>query len=138
MQSTLEKIDQLEQRNIDIVRNFCADWSKCSHQVLLPYFTEDGVYHNMPWAPLKGHQAIGDFLAPYWPMLDSVVFDVLNIAANGSVVFTERVDYFQFKNGGKLAIPVSGVFELTPTGKITQWREYWDLADWIRQGGPAA
>ncbi|HEY8857780.1 MAG TPA: limonene-1,2-epoxide hydrolase family protein [Rugosibacter sp.] len=127
-----------EQRNIDIVRNFCADWSKCSNQALLPYFTEDGVYHNMPWGPLKGHQAIGDFLAPYWPMLDSVVFDLLNIAANGSVVFTERVDYFQFKNGGKLAIPVSGVFELNATGKIAHWREYWDLADWIKQGGPAA
>ena len=132
MQSTLE------QRNIDIVRNFCADWRKCSNQALLPYFTEDAIYHNMPWAPLRGHQAIGDFLAPFWSMLDSITFDIRNIAANGAVVFTERVDYFQFKNGGKLAIPVSGVFELTPTGKIAQWREYWDLADWIRQGGPAA
>ncbi|MDO8314753.1 MAG: limonene-1,2-epoxide hydrolase family protein [Rugosibacter sp.] len=132
MQSTLE------QRNIDIVRNFCADWSKCSNQVLLPYFTEDAIYHNMPWAPLKGHQAIGDFLAPFWSMLDSITFDVLNIAANGAVIFTERVDYFRFKNGGKLDLPVNGVFELNAEGKITQWREYWDLADWIKQGGPTA
>ncbi|HQN47406.1 MAG TPA: limonene-1,2-epoxide hydrolase family protein, partial [Rugosibacter sp.] len=92
--------------------------------------------HNLPWAPLQGHQAIGDFLAPLWPALDSLVFEILNIAANGHVVFTERVDRFRFKNGGKLDLPVNGVFELTEEGKIAHWREYWDLADWIRQGGP--
>jgi limonene-1,2-epoxide hydrolase len=126
-----------EQKNLAIVRQFCADWSKRSNEALLPYFTDDAVYHNLPWAPLKGKKAIGDFLAPYWPMVESIKFDMLNIAANGQIVFTERIDYFQFKNGGKLNIPVSGIFEINADGKITHWREYWDLADWIRQGGPA-
>ncbi len=125
-----------EQRNTQIVQQFCADWNNLSNDALLPYFTDDGIYHNLPWAPLQGHQAIGDFLAPLWPALDSLVFEILNIAANGHVVFTERVDRFRFKNGGKLDLPVSGVFELTEEGKIAHWREYWDLADWIRQGGP--
>lgn len=129
--------NSIEQRNVDIVRSFCAGWSKLSNDVLLPYFAEDAVYHNMPWAPLKGRKAIGDFLAPYWPMIDSLAFEMLHIAASGDVVFTERADHFRFKNGGKLDLPVSGVFDLDAQGKITQWREYWDLATWIKQGGPA-
>jgi limonene-1,2-epoxide hydrolase len=126
----------IEQRNLEIVNKFCADWSKLSSPVMLPYFTADAVYHNMPGPPLVGQKAIGDFLAPFWPTLDSLVFEMLNIAANGHVVFTERLDCFRFKNGGKLDLPVNGIFELTADGKISQWREYWDLATWTKQGGP--
>jgi limonene-1,2-epoxide hydrolase len=41
------------------------------------------------------------------------------------VVFTERLDRFQM-NGKWLEIPVMGVFELE-NGKITGWRDYFDL-----------
>jgi len=52
----------VEQRNLEIVNKFCADWSQLSSPVMLPYFTADG--------------------------------------------------------------------------KISQWREYWDMATWTKQGGP--
>lgn len=108
----------IEQRNLDIVNKFCADWSQLSSAALLPYFTVDAIYHNMPGPPLVGRKAIGDFLTPFWPALDSLVFEMLNVAANGHVVFTERLDCFRFKNGGKLELPVNGIFELTADGKI--------------------
>ncbi len=126
----------IEQRNETTVRNFCADWGKLSTEALLPYFATDGVYHNMPWPPLTGHQEIAAFVAPFWPVLDSLVFELLNVSATGNVVFTERVDKFRFKNGATLDLPVTGVFEMDGAGKIAKWREYWDLATWTRQGGP--
>ncbi|HQN46471.1 MAG TPA: recombinase family protein, partial [Rugosibacter sp.] len=32
-----------EQRNTQIVQQFCADWNKLSNDALLPYFTDDGI-----------------------------------------------------------------------------------------------
>ncbi len=56
---------------------------------------------------------------------------MLNIAAAGSVVLTERLD--RFVMGGKtVELPVAGVFEVSD-GKITAWRDYFDMATWTRQ-----
>jgi limonene-1,2-epoxide hydrolase len=37
------------------------------------------------------------------------------------------------KNGKTAAIPVAGVFELNDAGKITSWRDYFDLATFTKQ-----
>jgi limonene-1,2-epoxide hydrolase len=46
-------------------------------------------------------------------------------------VLTERLDKFVL--GGKtVELPVAGVFELKD-GKITAWRDYFDMATWTKQ-----
>ena len=52
--------------------------------------------------------------------------------AVGNVVYNERVDRFRF-SGGWLELPVAGVFELDAAGKITLWRDYFDMASYQRQ-----
>ena len=57
---------------------------------------------------------------------------MLKIAeGDDGAVLTERLDKFSF--GGKnVELPVAGVFELSE-GKITAWRDYFDMAAWTRQ-----
>jgi limonene-1,2-epoxide hydrolase len=58
---------------------------------------------------------------------------MLNLACNGDVVFTERVDRMSI-GGNKVAVPVAGVFEVRD-GKIAAWRDYFDMQQLMSGGG---
>jgi Limonene-1,2-epoxide hydrolase catalytic domain len=46
-------------------------------------------------------------------------------------VLTERLDKFSL-GGKKIELPVAGVYELSE-GKISSWRDYFEMAAWTRQ-----
>jgi len=118
--------------NLDIVRRFCDAFSRRNPDEILDFFTDDGVYHNMPLPPVQGKAAIRTVLDMFLKPSESVEFVMLKIAEgdDGSVL-TERLDKFAL--GGKnVELPVMGVFELTD-GKIAAWRDYFDMAAWTRQ-----
>ncbi|MEZ5596213.1 MAG: limonene-1,2-epoxide hydrolase family protein [Pseudomonadales bacterium] len=96
-------------------------------------FTPDAVYHNIPMEPVTGSAAIRASLAPFLGMASEIRFEVLQSAANGSVVMNERVDRF-LVNGRWIAVRVMGVFEVSAAG-ITAWRDYFDLAEFQQQMG---
>jgi limonene-1,2-epoxide hydrolase len=88
---------------IDVVRRFCAAWSdNLATPELAAFFTDDAVYHNIPQAPITGRDAIANtidsFIRPGPPGIESIEFRVINIAANGPVLMTERVDVFKLSN----------------------------------------
>ena len=41
--------------NAAVVRDFIAAWSRLDVEELVGFFTEDGVYHNMPLRVVQGH-----------------------------------------------------------------------------------
>jgi limonene-1,2-epoxide hydrolase len=110
-----------------LVRAFCEAWSKKDPDLLTGYFTDDGVYHNMPMQPLVGREAIRGFLAGFLSAIETAEFRILHLVASGGVVMTERVDVFRTTEGKEGAFPVAGVFELRD-GKIAAWRDYFDMA----------
>ncbi len=110
-----------------LVREFCEAWPKRDADLLTDYFAEDGVYHNMPMAPLEGREAIRGFLTGFLSGVESAEFQIKNIATSGNVVITERVDVFRLTNGREGAFPVAGIFEIRD-GKIAAWRDYFDMA----------
>ena len=61
-----------------------------------------------------------------------VDWEVLNIAENGNVVLTERIDNFVLSDGKHLSVPVMGTMELQD-GRISAWRDYFDLATFTSQ-----
>lgn len=67
----------------------------------------------------------------------SLRIDVRHQIAVGDLVMNERLDTFTFHDGGWVVLPIAGVFELRG-GKITAWRDYFDLSTFRRQvpGGP--
>jgi limonene-1,2-epoxide hydrolase len=110
---------------IDVVRRFCAAWSERDIDTLMSFFTDDAVYHNMPIAPVTGKDAIRATIEGFAGGAEHIEFRVLAAAADGPLVFTERVDVFGLP-GVTVELPVAGVFELQD-GRIAAWRDYFDL-----------
>jgi limonene-1,2-epoxide hydrolase len=121
---------------IEVVRRFCAAWSDdMAAGDLATFFTDDAVYHNIPQAAVVGREAIADtiatFIRPGPPGIESIQFRVINIAADGPVVMTERVDAFKLPDKS-FELPVMGTFEVSD-GKINAWRDYFDLNQFTSQ-----
>ena len=112
--------------NEQIIRDFIAAWSWLDAEELVGYFTEDGVYHNMPMGPVAGRDSVHDFIVGFLTGCTSTESDVLNIVAKGDVVVAQRLDRTMV--GDKpVNLPCCGVFE-TEGGKIKVWRDYFDMA----------
>ena len=112
----------MAEENESIVRRFIAEWSSLDADRLAGYFTDDGVYRNMPIAPVAGKEALRRFIAN-WQSTD---WEILNLAVDGERVYVERVDR-TVVNGKPVNLPCFGVFELRG-GKIAEWRDYFDMA----------
>ena len=52
---------------------------------LAGYFTEDGVYHNIPMNPVQGHEAIQEFITAFTALLDGVDSQVHRQVADGKI-----------------------------------------------------
>ncbi len=116
-QVVLELIDGFNQQDMDKI---------------VDCFTPEAVYHNIPMEAVTGPEAIRGVLAPLVTSSSRVQWDVLAIASNAAgQVLTERVDKFE-TNGKWITLPVMGVFEVSQ-GKITAWRDYFDLAQFTSQ-----
>jgi limonene-1,2-epoxide hydrolase len=116
-----------------IVTDFCNAWPRKNVEELLAFFTGDAVYHNIPFEPAKGKEAIrGVFNTLILPGVNSLHFKVLHSASSGNRVFNERVDSFDLDNGKTISLPVAGVFEVTGS-KISAWRDYFDVATYTKQ-----
>ena len=87
----------------------------------------------MPMAPVTGRDAIKGVLDMFLKPSTSVEFVMLKIGASGEAVLTERIDKFVI-NGQSVELPVAGVFELKD-GKITAWRDYFDMQQFMCQSG---
>ena len=119
--------------NEKLVTDFCEAWSKLNVDELLGYLTEDCFYHNIPMEPCVGHVAIRAFAEPFLKNAQSAVFEIKHTTSAGNVVMNERVDTFVM--GPKtISLPVAGIFEIT-AGKISAWRDYFDLESFNKQIG---
>jgi limonene-1,2-epoxide hydrolase len=92
---------------IEVVRRFCAAWS-------------DNV-------------AAQSFIRPGPPGIESIDFRLINIAADGPIVMTERLDVFK-SSDRSFGLPVMGTFEVRD-GKINAWRDYFDMNQFASQMG---
>jgi len=119
--------------NADVIIEFCAAWSRLDPVELANYFTEDGVYHNMPAAPIQGRDEVEKFIRGFTASWTKTTWDVLNVMENGDVVIAERLD--RTEAGEKhVDLPCTGVFEMRD-GKIAVWRDYFDMATYGRGMG---
>jgi limonene-1,2-epoxide hydrolase len=114
-----------------IVNDFCQAFERRNLEEIMTYFADDAVYHNMPMEPAKGKDAIRKTINTFLPMATSIEFKILRSVAAGNVVCNERVDMFNL-GGKRVELPVAGVFEVR-NGKISLWRDYFDLQSWTKQ-----
>jgi limonene-1,2-epoxide hydrolase len=93
---------------------------------LLSFFSQDCVYHNIPMDPVTGPEAVRAVLNAFQQISDRWDWEVHHIAESSTgVVLTERTDRV-YAGGQWLEFPTMGAFEIK-NGKITHWRDYFDL-----------
>ena len=112
------------EKNEEIIREFISSWSELNADKLADFFSEDGVYHNIPMEPVKGKENVRKFIAGFIQPWTETTWDILSIASAGELVIVERLDRTQA--GDKAVdLPCVGVFEMQD-GKIKVWRDYFD------------
>lgn len=119
--------------NEKLVTDFCVSWSRKNVEEILSYLTDDCFYHNIPMEPCVGKGAIRKFVEPFLKDAQSAVFEIKHTTSAGNVVMNERVDRFVM-GPKKIELPVAGVFEIRG-GKISAWRDYFDLTAFTKQMG---
>ena len=109
-----------------VVRDFCAAVRQGNAELLRAFFSEDVVYHNIPLDPAEGIEATMEMMNSFMGMFEALEFEIHHLASDGSTVLTERTDHFTM-NGKSAPLPVMGAFHVVD-GKITAWRDYFDMA----------
>ena len=114
---------------VDVVRTFCALMEERDAEALRPLIADNAVYQNVGMPASNGVNAIVENMAAQFAMFpDAYAFEIVNMASDGPVVLTERLDYIQASDGSKPAVPVMGTFVVGHDGKITRWTDYFDLS----------
>jgi limonene-1,2-epoxide hydrolase len=94
--------------------------------------SDDVEYDNVPMGKNIGPEAMKTFLGAMVGGIDEVQFVIHRQVAEGSTVMNERVD--RFRMGEKwIDLPVMGTFEVSSEGRITLWRDYFDMATFSDQ-----
>ena len=109
----------------EVVREFCAAAHTRDPQVLRGFLADDVVYHNIPMDPAVGIEAAMGVIDMFVTMCEGLVFELHHVAVDGETVLTERTDTFTI-NGRTAPLPVMGAFRVVD-GKITEWRDYFDM-----------
>ncbi len=115
-----------------VVRAFCEAFARQDVEELLGFFAEDAVYHNIPFEPAVGREAIETTLRMFVSDDSQGSFELVNLATRGRVVLTERVDTITMQ-GKQARLPVMGAFEIDEAGRISAWRDYFDVAQLMSQ-----
>lgn len=120
--------------NVDRTIAFIEHWNKIDLDAIVDAADEDIVYHNIPMDVVVGKNSFRAAISPLVQMATEIIWETSLIAETPSgEVLTERIDTFVLVSGHRITIPVMGVFELTPHGKLAKWRDYFDLAEFQRQ-----
>ncbi len=118
--------------NLQIVLNFVQAVNERDINGALAFLDAECFYHNIPMEPVTGTEAIRGVLDPMLDVSSKVDWNVHNIAETETGnVLTERTDRFLIK-GKWVEVPVMGTFEIHD-GKITVWRDYFDVNQVINQ-----
>jgi limonene-1,2-epoxide hydrolase len=117
-----------------VVTAFIATVESFDLEGALAFLADDVEYDNVPIGAVHGVDQVRATLGPFVGRFDEIDWPVSRIAATGTVqagtVLTERVDRFRAGETW-LELPVAGVFEVRD-GRITLWRDYFDLGTFTR------
>lgn len=89
-------------------------------------------YENMPIDPIVGHDGLAATLRMFLDPAAEVDWQIRSQHEIGSLVVNERLDRFRIGDGW-LELPIAGIFHVGDDGRITLWRDYFDMATYQRQ-----
>jgi uncharacterized protein (TIGR02246 family) len=120
-----------------VVRRFFAAWAEPDADELGGFFHDDAVWMDGPQGARRGEDAIKSELAAQLKAVGGVVVEVKTLLSQRATVMVEQVSHSSIR-GTPVSAVVMAVFELDPDGRITQWREAYDLKSMMDQIKAAA
>jgi limonene-1,2-epoxide hydrolase len=119
-----------------IVEDFLRAFASMDFDTALSFMADDAEYTNIPIGTVRGHAGVRSVLEPFFAPIHENEFVIHRIAETGPVVFAERLDRHRLDHGWR-ELPVNSVFEVHD-GRITVWRDYFDLGTAAKIHDPAA
>ncbi len=117
----------------DLIHTYYAAWMRDDLEAVLALCTEDLVAVNVPIGPLRGKQAVREFLAKFGRGMQQKRYVVERIIESGDSAMVEGVEHY-VKDGKSVSLPYMSRFKFRD-GKIAEWRDYFDLQTVLRQLG---
>lgn len=118
--------DSILGRNEQLTRDFFKAWESGDEDAIVGAFADNAVYHNIPYKPVTGLEKIEKAIKGFLKTGENMTFAINKLVIAGDSVVTERVDGWTHKGEHK-SLPVLGILEFNDAGKITGWREYFDV-----------
>ena len=109
---------------IQVVERFFDAWRAKDLSRALELISDDIVYENVPFRPLRGRAEVEPLLRAFDRISDSFEIEFHAIAERDGVVLTERTDR-AIGPWIDMGFWVCGRFEVRD-GKIAVWRDYFD------------
>ncbi len=125
-----------EAGQLEVVEAFLEAFVVMDFDGALSFLADDVEYTNIPLLTVRGQAGVREVLEPFFEPIHENEFLILRKAATGPVVFLERLDRHRLDHGWR-ELPVNSVFEVHD-GRITVWRDYFDVATAARIHDPAA
>ncbi len=118
--------DDTLSRNEQLTRDFFDAWERADEDAIIAAFADDAVYHNIPYKPVSGSEKIKKAVHGFLKTGENMTFAISKMVVAGDSVVTERVDGWTHK-GAQKSLPVLGILEFNDAGRISGWREYFDV-----------
>lgn len=122
-------------RKLAVANQMIEAWHDKDWRAVANLFSEHGSLRSMMTPPVDGRAAIYDRVSALGAGISSITLDVEHMGLIDGRVFIERTDRFIYK-GHSGAVPVVGVLSFDGD-KISEWREYYDRAQLMREMGVA-
>jgi len=117
---------------METIKTLMAAFERLDFDALYELVDENIVYRNMPQEAVHGKAALRTLFGGFGNV-SYIRFELLNIVAEGDVVLSEHLDHLVI-GGRSCVVPMMSSFTLA-SGKIIQWREYYDMPTFERQLG---
>jgi limonene-1,2-epoxide hydrolase len=117
---------------IETIKTLMVAFERLDFDALYELVDENIVYRNMPQEAIHGKAALRALFGGFGNV-SYIRFELLNIVAEGNVVLSEHLDHLVIGERS-CVVPMMSSFALA-SGKIVQWREYYDMPTFERQLG---
>lgn len=115
-----------------VVRRFFACFPRSDVDELVGFFSADAVYIDGPRGVHRGVDTIKAEFQVTVGMVPSTTVTIGSLAVSGRTVLVERVDTFEI-DGKPIDMEVMGALDVNDDGRITRWRDYYDLPTLVEQ-----
>ena len=120
---------------LDVINAFLKVMESNNIDQAVQFVADDLVYINVAFGfeagTVHGPDGMRSVLEPAFANVIRNEFIIKNVSVDGETIFLERLNLHPLPNGWA-ELPVIGVFKVT-RGKISEWRDYFDMSVFVAQ-----